>query len=66
MRRIFSIFLLLLFLLAACDTFAPEPEPEPNEPEPTTEPDGVFGPNDRLTTACYAPGHEVAKNIVIG
>ena len=46
MRRIFSTFLLLLFLLAACDTFAPEPEPEPNEPEPTTEPDGVFRPND--------------------
>ena len=43
MRRLFSILIVFLLLLAACDTV--EPEPEPNEPEPTIEPDGVSGRN---------------------
>ncbi len=46
MRRICSILLLLLFLLAACDSYVSEPEPEPTEPEPTTEPDGMLRSND--------------------
>jgi len=46
MHRLFSILLVLLFLLAACDAFEPDPEPEPTEPEPTTEPDGVFDSNN--------------------
>ena len=39
MRRLFSLLIVLLLLLAACDTV--EPEPEPNEPEPG----GVSGRN---------------------
>ncbi len=46
MRRLFSILIVLLLLLTACDTTDIGPsEPEPNEPEPTTEPDGVSGRN---------------------
>ena len=37
MRRIVFILLMLLFLVASCDTFESPPEPEPTEPERPTD-----------------------------